>query len=99
MSPSYLGTSYSRMKWSRNVFQVSSQAMRWSWCRSLRWCVRIRSGEKSRLTLLEERLDLGALVREEAVAEAALEDQRLGRALEHRLGARARLLGARAPRR
>ena len=25
MSPSYFGTSYSRMRWSRNVFQVSSQ--------------------------------------------------------------------------
>ena len=26
MSPSYFGTSYSRIRWSRKVFQVSSQA-------------------------------------------------------------------------
>ncbi len=33
-SPSYFGISYSRIRWSRNVFQVSSQRRRWSWCRS-----------------------------------------------------------------
>ena len=33
-SPSYFGISYSRIRWSRNVFHVSSQASRWSWCRS-----------------------------------------------------------------
>ena len=43
-SPSYFGISYSRMRWSRHVFQVSSQTSRWSWWRSCRACVRIRSG-------------------------------------------------------
>ena len=33
-SPSYFGISYSRMKWLRQVFQVSSETSLWSWCRS-----------------------------------------------------------------
>src|SRR3954470_23444638 len=47
MSPSYFGTSYSRIRWSRKVFQVSSQLTRWSWCRSARWWVKTTSGERS----------------------------------------------------
>ena len=44
-SPSYFGISYSRIRWSRKVFQVSSATSRWSWCRSEPWWVRTRSGE------------------------------------------------------
>ena len=74
------------------MFQVSSHVMRWSWWRSLRWCVRIRSGENSPLSSSKNPLTCGAVVREEAVAESGLEDALLGHAVEQRLGARARLL-------
>ena len=47
-SPSYFGISYSRIRWSRQVFQVRSETSRWSWCRSSRKCVKTRSGENSR---------------------------------------------------
>ena len=43
-SPSYFGTSYSRIRWLRNVFQVSSQTKRWSWWLSARRWVRIKLG-------------------------------------------------------
>ena len=32
--PSHFGISYSRIRWSRKVFQASSDTTRWSWCRS-----------------------------------------------------------------
>ena len=43
-SPSYLGISYSRTRWSRNVFQASSATRRWSWWASPREGQKIRSG-------------------------------------------------------
>ena len=55
-SPSYFGISYSRIRWSRNVFHVSSHASRWSWWRS--WRV-VREDEVwlEPLQLLEDVLD------------------------------------------
>src|SRR5918911_2073577 len=46
-SASYFGISYSRIRWSRKVFQVSSETSRWSWCRSTPTCVKTNSGETS----------------------------------------------------
>ena len=59
-SPSHFGISYSRMRWSRNVFHVSSQTSRWSWWRSSRVCVRTSSRVDPSLQRLERVLDLGA---------------------------------------
>ena len=71
MSPSYFGTSYSRIRWSRKVFQVSSQ---------LRPVILVQVGtlvgedhvgREVGLQLLEEVLDALALVGKEAVGKVA----------------------------
>ncbi len=67
-SPSYFGISYSRMRWSRNVFHASSATSRWSWCASSVRGTRMRSGEVDALERLEPLLDLGEARGKEAVA-------------------------------
>src|SRR4029450_7854297 len=49
-SPSYLGISYSKTRWPRKVFQVSSATSRWSWGRSSSRGGRSRSGSTSALS-------------------------------------------------
>ena len=75
-SPSYFGISYSRMRWSRQVFQVSSETSRWSWCRSSP----VVGEDEVRRELALQRLELvlhrRAGVGEEAVAVVADDDRR-----------------------
>ena len=78
------------MRWSRNVFQVSWQTSRWSWCASSRRWVRMTIGPRPGLQAFHPGLQLAAVVGEEAVAEGVQLDL-------HPSGSGRESLGAKPP--
>ena len=78
-------------RWSRKVFHVSSQARRWSWCRSSRVCVKTRSGSTRRLSSSNASFTLRRRTGMYAVREPVHDHFARCGGGEEALGARARL--------